>query len=318
MSKIRKLIKEYSNNLTDKEIDYLKNFEVKTSNFYGLSENLQIQGNSRPCENCDSMYIKINRPTDLKIRPIIAGPSCSTQRLSNLLDILLKPLCIKVPSFVRDDMDFLNYIPDRVPLDTILVSFDVISLYTNIPHELGLKAVQYWLEKYLDEIPELQSTLSENNTYFKYFFEKGQKPHFSCTINQDADYLMRNHLKFERHSNHGQPEALSRLGNVENGLEKTTVFLYRVQEIEWNSVLRFFKVEHILNERRSKQMTLTNQEKLDDSPAAKKVSESQVEIHLFLERSEMVNVPLTKAKGSPPRITKQLIPFAMNTKTPKM
>lgn len=67
---------------------------------------------------------------------------------------------------------------------------------------------------------KVQSTLSENNTYFKYFFEKGQKPHFSCTINQDADYLMRNHLKFERHSNHGQPEALSRLGNVENGLEK--------------------------------------------------------------------------------------------------
>ncbi|VDI57594.1 Hypothetical predicted protein [Mytilus galloprovincialis] len=154
MSKIRKLIKEYSDNLTDKEKDYLKNFEVKTSNFYGLPKIHKSKEIQDHVENCDSMYIKINRPTDLKIRPIIAGPSCSTQRLSNLLDILLKPLCIKVPSFVRDDMDFLNYIPDRVPLDTILVSFDVISLYTNIPHELGLKAVQYWLEKYLDEIPE--------------------------------------------------------------------------------------------------------------------------------------------------------------------
>ncbi|CAG2246104.1 unnamed protein product [Mytilus edulis] len=127
MSKIRKLIKEYSDNLTDKEKDYLKNFEVKTSNFYGLPKIHKSKEIQDHVENCDSMYIKINRPTDLKIRPIIAGPSCSTQRLSNLLDILLKPLCIKVPSFVRDDMDFLNYIPDRVPLDTILVTFRQIT-----------------------------------------------------------------------------------------------------------------------------------------------------------------------------------------------
>ena len=31
------------------------------------------------------------------------------------------------------------------------VSFDITSLYTNIPHELGLKAIEYWLDKY----PEL-------------------------------------------------------------------------------------------------------------------------------------------------------------------
>ncbi|VDI57978.1 Hypothetical predicted protein, partial [Mytilus galloprovincialis] len=129
MSKIRKLIKEYSDNLTDKEKDYLKNFEVKTSNFYGLPKIHKSKEIQDHVENCDSMYIKINRPTDLKIRPIIAGPSCSTQRLSNLLDILLKPLCIKVPSFVRDDMDFLNYIPDRVPLDTILkIGSDILMI----------------------------------------------------------------------------------------------------------------------------------------------------------------------------------------------
>ena len=32
-----------------------------------------------------------------------------------------------------------------------LISFDATSLYTNIPHELGLKAIEYWLDKY----PEL-------------------------------------------------------------------------------------------------------------------------------------------------------------------
>ena len=43
---------------------------------------------------------------------------------------------------------FLNYLPRRVPESTILVSFDVTSLYTNINHELGVKAMEYWINKH--------------------------------------------------------------------------------------------------------------------------------------------------------------------------
>ena len=50
-------------------------------------------------------------------------------------------------------MDFLIYIPEEVPVNTILVSFDVTSLYTIIPHDLGIQAVTFWLEKYIAEIP---------------------------------------------------------------------------------------------------------------------------------------------------------------------
>ena len=50
-------------------------------------------------------------------------------------------------------MDFLNYIPDRVSLNRVLVSFDVTSLYTNIPLDLGIKAVIFWLEKNQADIP---------------------------------------------------------------------------------------------------------------------------------------------------------------------
>lgn len=45
-------------------------------------------------------------------------------------------------------MDFLNYIPESVDPKTILVSFDVISLYTNIPHTLGLEAINYWIDRH--------------------------------------------------------------------------------------------------------------------------------------------------------------------------
>ncbi|KAK3098881.1 hypothetical protein FSP39_023944 [Pinctada imbricata] len=153
MSLIGRLIRFHGHQLTKNEIDYLTNFEVITSNFYGLPKIHKSRDIQENIQNCREAHVKIPKPEDLKLRPIIAGPSCSTQRLSNLLDILLKPLCKKVPSFIRDDMDFLNYIPESVPQNTILVSFDVTSLYTNIPHDLGIEAVTFWLEKFQNEIP---------------------------------------------------------------------------------------------------------------------------------------------------------------------
>ena len=35
---------------------------------------------------------------------------------------------------------------------TVLCTFDVKSLYTNIPHEYGLEAMNYWLNKHQDSI----------------------------------------------------------------------------------------------------------------------------------------------------------------------
>ena len=66
----------------------------------------------------------------------------------NLIDIILKPLCKKIPSFIRDDLDFLNHIPNLVGENTTLVTLDVVNLYTSIPHDLGLEAVKYWLKNY--------------------------------------------------------------------------------------------------------------------------------------------------------------------------
>jgi hypothetical protein len=49
---------------------------------------------------------------------------------------------------------FLNTFRKKVKENTLLVSFDVTSLYTNIPHDLGLEAVQFWTEKFPTEICE--------------------------------------------------------------------------------------------------------------------------------------------------------------------
>ena len=72
--------------------------------------------------------VHIGEVDDLKLRPIIEGPACLTNRLSNLTDIILKPLIQHIPSYLKDTTDttdLLKKIPKYVPDHTILVSFDV-------------------------------------------------------------------------------------------------------------------------------------------------------------------------------------------------
>lgn len=65
-----------------------------------------------------------------------------------MIDILLKPYYEKVPSLIKDDVNFINQLPERVQHTTKLVSFDVFRLYSNIPTELGIKAVSYRINKH--------------------------------------------------------------------------------------------------------------------------------------------------------------------------
>ena len=69
-----------------------------------------------------------------------------------LPDLILKPICPEIPSFVKDDIDFLHHLPESTEKGTKLVTFDVTSLYTNIPHDLGENAVRHWLEKCRDKV----------------------------------------------------------------------------------------------------------------------------------------------------------------------
>ena len=169
-----RLLEKHSHCLREKELKYLKDFEIKESQFYGLPKIHKSKQIMTKCENNSDSCIHIYDVNDLKLRPIIAGPSCLTNRLSNLLDIILKPLIKNVPSFLRDTTDFLNKLPSTTPENTILVSFDVESLYSNICHDLGLTAIKYWLENYTNEIPnrfsnefilDSLSFVLENNTF---------------------------------------------------------------------------------------------------------------------------------------------------------
>ncbi len=173
--KYNRFINKYKACLTEKELGYLQTFEVKSSNFYGLPKVHKSKQISDICQNSVSSYVEVPAVNDLKLRPIIAGPTCQTHRLSEFIDTLLKPYTKHVKSYLRDTNDFLNALPQSVPPDTLLVSFDVESLYSNIPHTLGLEAVKYWLGKFPgtlhsrfsnDFILDAIKLILENNTFY--------------------------------------------------------------------------------------------------------------------------------------------------------
>ena len=123
-----------------------------TSNFYGLPKVHESKIIQEAIQVQNSEYIKINEPSDLTLRPIVAGPNFPTRRLSNLVDILLKPFLIHIKSYIKDNLDFLVKCSRENKRDTILTTFDVVGLYSNIPHKYGLEAIEYWLDKFPESL----------------------------------------------------------------------------------------------------------------------------------------------------------------------
>ena len=153
LKKYRKFLKNHQTELTKKEYDYLTNFEQKTSNFYGLPKIHKSKEINEACATSTSNYVELAPPNNLTFRPIVAGPACEMHSLSNLIDILLQPYTKYIKSYVKDTKDFLQKLLHQIPEDSILVSFDVESLYSNIPHDLGLEAIAFWINKYPSEFP---------------------------------------------------------------------------------------------------------------------------------------------------------------------
>ena len=55
-------------------------------------------------------------------------------------------------SYIKDDWDFLRKLPRDTNGNYKLFGCDITSLYTSIPHELGLEAIKYWIRKRRDLI----------------------------------------------------------------------------------------------------------------------------------------------------------------------
>ena len=111
--------------------------------------NFLVVANARPA----NIYFlpKIHKPQ----RPPPARPICNTinsptANISKWVDDQFQPLVKKLPSHLKDDNDFLRKLveinnTETLPPETLLVSWDVKSLYTNIPHASGMGACEYYM-----------------------------------------------------------------------------------------------------------------------------------------------------------------------------
>ena len=92
-------------------------------------------------------------------RPIISSNGHPTERISEFVDYHLKPLVQTLPSYIKDTTHFLLQLQNLGPLpeNAILVTLDVSSLYTNIPHKEGEEACRH----FLNTRPQKFATLSE-------------------------------------------------------------------------------------------------------------------------------------------------------------
>ena len=155
--------------INGKQTNYLTNFEPKCPVFYGIP--------------------KIHKP-NWPLRPIVSqinGPSC---RLNELIDKYLYVAEKSIPNLLQDTTAYLQTIKRNrnCTADTFLVTMDIVSLYTNIPHEEGADWVSEYYETTLPNWDDyaytikpidrntlktlllfiLQHTTFEfNNTYYK-------------------------------------------------------------------------------------------------------------------------------------------------------
>ena len=74
-------------------------------------------------------------------RPIVSSNSHPTERIYHFIDHHLQPLVHKLPSYVKDTNDFLKKLLTigKLPSNSLLVTLDVSSLDTNIPHNEGIR-----------------------------------------------------------------------------------------------------------------------------------------------------------------------------------
>lgn len=82
-------------------------------------------------------------------RPIVSSNGSLTENISTFVDHFVRPWVISLPTYTRDSIDLINFYKSvvHIPENSILCTFDVTSLYTNIPHQGSLEALMFYLNK---------------------------------------------------------------------------------------------------------------------------------------------------------------------------
>ena len=111
-------------------------------------------------------------------RPIVSGINGPTEKLSKLMDHWLQPIVTKLLSYVQDTTHMLQVLQDwnlhYGPFDdnTLLVTLDVVGLYTNIPHDDLHTTLHHFLDngtasnsRPVEELIRIMDHILKNNVF---------------------------------------------------------------------------------------------------------------------------------------------------------
>lgn len=112
--------------------------------------------------------------TPIKGRPIVSCIGSLTENISAYVDHFIKPMVTTLPSYIRDSVDLINSLKsfNNLSDNTLLATFDVQSLYTNIPHDGGINALHHFLSLHhsenkpsIDCVLDLANIVLNNNAF---------------------------------------------------------------------------------------------------------------------------------------------------------
>ena len=154
--KVNDFILKYKEVLIDEEYEYLKSYNYKIVNFYMLLKLHKSQQLNEIITQNSIQYIKISEIVDVEGRTIVAGSAYCTHGISILIHKIMEPSLKEISHMLKDTFDFVERAEKDLEIGTVLRVVDIKSLHTNISHGLGLKALEYWIEKLQHKIEHLQ------------------------------------------------------------------------------------------------------------------------------------------------------------------
>ena len=124
-------------------------------------------------------------------RPIVSGSGSATENIAAFVEYHIKDISKQHQSYLQDTPDFLRYIENinkgpALENNQILVTWDVVGLYNNIPHEEGLESLKEGLEqRNTPEIPtdylvRLMEIILKNNLFN--FHEELWRQEIGCAM----------------------------------------------------------------------------------------------------------------------------------------
>ena len=154
-TKLLGFTRKHSQCLTPKEKRAITGFDYRSTNIYGVPKIHKSNLIKEALKTSDGVCVCLKSPSDLSLRIIFGGDHNPTVVLADLVDVLLKPFLGLVKSRVRDVTDFITRIPHFGVAEMPHIqmwSVDVKDMYQNIEHDLGLIAIEYWIDRYPEKL----------------------------------------------------------------------------------------------------------------------------------------------------------------------